>query len=81
MYHSKMQDNTNTSSKRLLKELVDIDKNPPPLCSAGLRENDLYKWRATIIGPPDSVYENGVFTLHVNFRHTYPFSPPEVSLL
>ncbi|PRD36673.1 UNVERIFIED_CONTAM: Ube2e2 [Trichonephila clavipes] len=69
------------SMKRLQKELVEITRNPPPLCTAGLKDSHLYEWTATIIGPPDSVYEGGVFTLDIKFTKHYPFKPPKIKFL
>lgn len=67
------------SEKRLLHELTEITRDPPPLCTARLEDGDLYKWVATINGPPNSVYEDGVFNLSLKFRKDYPFQPPIVS--
>lgn len=36
------------SLKRLQKELVDIQQEPPLNCSAGIAEDDIYNWRASI---------------------------------
>ncbi|XP_054709378.1 ubiquitin-conjugating enzyme E2 E1-like [Uloborus diversus] len=69
------------SSKRLRKELNDITLNPPPLCSAGLKADNIYQWVATIIGPPGSPYEGGVFSLSMEFPTQYPFKPPKVKFL
>ena len=67
------------SLNRLRKELIMIDKNPPDNCSAGLKFNDnLYEWNATIIGPKETPYENGVFKLTIYYSTDYPFISPKI---
>ncbi|KAJ3110630.1 cholesterol esterase [Phlyctochytrium bullatum] len=65
-------------AKRLQKEQADLSLDPPLLCSAGPKGGNLLQWMATVTGPPDTPYEDGIFFLEFTFPPTYPFHPPKV---
>ena len=67
--------------KRINKELEEFTKAPPSNCSAGLKDNNVYEWEATIIGPENSPYKGGIFYLKINFPSDYPFKPPKMHFI
>ena len=68
------------NQKRLLKDVVDIIKNP--LDDNGIYykhdENNMLLGYALIIGPEDTIYENGYYLFELEFPPTYPQMPPKV---
>ncbi|KXL44435.1 hypothetical protein M433DRAFT_155648 [Acidomyces richmondensis BFW] len=65
------------SNKRVMKELTDIQSNPPPGCKVALvEESNLNLWEVTMDGPSSSIYSGGHFKIHVQLPKEYPFKPP-----
>ncbi|CAF1564244.1 unnamed protein product [Didymodactylos carnosus] len=63
--------------KRITKELKAIEEYSE-YCSAAIVDDDMFHWKAVIMGPNDSPYEGGLFSLDIQFPFDYPFNPPEI---
>ena len=46
-------------------------------CNFGLENNNIYKWRITMVGPRNTPYEGGLFTIIATFPYDYPAHGPE----
>ncbi|KAJ1735772.1 E2 ubiquitin-protein ligase peroxin 4 [Coemansia biformis] len=69
-------------TKRLLKELHDIRKEPSTaeLASLGpVSDADLLRWRAVLRGPRDTPYAGGFFELLIDIPEQYPIRPPTLT--
>ncbi|KAL3124492.1 hypothetical protein niasHT_004065 [Heterodera trifolii] len=66
--------------RRLKKELAQLNQELATGFTAAPMDDgrDMYHWKASIKGPPESPYEGGTFHLDIVFRRDYPFTPPTV---
>jgi len=64
-----------------LKEFENITNDLPENSNAWPINNDLLNWEATIIGPSDTPYVDGIFFLKITLPNDYPFGPPQVNFL
>ena len=67
-----------TSIRRLTKELIEIQKDPPLNISAGSKEDNLFEWEAVLLGPTETPYEGGIFILNIHIPKDYPMKPPNI---
>lgn len=65
----------------LKREYHNMLKNPVEGFSAGLIDDDFFKWEVIIIGPPDTFYEGGMFKAVLNFPKEYPLRPPKMKFV
>ncbi|KAL0481088.1 ubiquitin conjugating enzyme E2 [Acrasis kona] len=67
------------SSLRLLSDLKAINQDPPEGVSAApIEDDDLYVWNATIVGPADTAWEGGIYSLTLTFSEEYPTKAPKI---
>ena len=67
------------ATKRLITELQHLVMDPPDEFSAGpIDEQDMLRWKATIMPKWESPYKGGVFFLKIQVPRDYPFTPPKV---
>lgn len=69
------------ASVLLQKQLKMIMQDPSSGFSAGLINNDIFKWRVTLIGPPGTPYEGGIFPAILDFPAEYPNIPPKMKFI
>ena len=46
-------------------------------CNFGLENNNIFTWRVTMVGPKNTPYEGGLFTILAIFPNDYPNHGPE----
>lgn len=69
------------ASKRLAKELTELQTNGTPTGVEILRAEDLAEWTFSIQVLGESVFEGQTFALRFRFPANYPLESPEVIFL
>ena len=67
--------------KRIQEEFKDLNANP--IVGFGItvgleNDNDIFRWKCTIMGPKDTNYKGGLFYLKIIFPDNYPHKKPEI---
>ncbi|KAF5316142.1 hypothetical protein D9619_006633 [Psilocybe cf. subviscida] len=68
------------AQKRLSKEYVAMQKEPPPFVWAAPDEKNILNWNFLIRGPPDSPFSGGEYHGILLFPPEYPFKPPGIKM-
>ena len=80
-----MQINTQNGLMARIKQEYDLCVQDNDLiqigCNFGLENNNIYTWKVTLLGPGGTPYENGLFTILVNFPQDYPNHGPEFKFM
>jgi ubiquitin-conjugating enzyme E2 G1 len=66
------------ASRILQKHFHGVQSDPSCGFSAGLINDDIFKWRVTLIGPPKTPYEGGIFPAILEFPEDFPNNPPKM---
>lgn len=68
------------SKRRLMKDLTILSKSTEKVYVKPL-EDDILTWAGYIVGPDDTIFEGGLFSLVLIFDESYPFNPPSVKFI
>ncbi|KAI9272361.1 ubiquitin-conjugating enzyme/RWD-like protein [Helicostylum pulchrum] len=72
-------------SKRLIKELREIDKDSAQhkeiIRLSPDNDEDLLQWSAILAGLPETPYEGGQFELAIQVPNNYPIHPPSIKFV
>jgi len=66
--------------KRLTKEYIAMQREPPPFVWASPDEKNILTWNYLIRGPPDSPFAGGEYHGVLLFPPEYPFKPPGIKM-
>lgn len=69
------------SALLLRKQMIELQRNPNESFSAGLVDDDIYKWEIIVMGPPSTYYEGGYFKARMEFPEAYPHKPPKLRFI
>jgi ubiquitin-conjugating enzyme E2 G1 len=69
------------AARILQKQFREIESDPSAGFSAGLVDDNIFKWRVTIIGPPRTPYESGIFPAILDFPPEFPDLPPKMRFI
>jgi len=69
------------ATRRLRKELTNLQKDPPPDIIAEPKECDILTWYFALRGPADTPYYGGVYIGKLKFPPEYPMKAPSILML
>ncbi|KAJ1977545.1 Ubiquitin-conjugating enzyme E2 6 [Dimargaris verticillata] len=72
---------TKSAYKRLTKEYLAIQANPPPYVIAKPLESNILEWHYVLRGPQATDYEAGEYHGVLKFPSEYPFKPPAIQFV
>nr|XP_054756867.1 ubiquitin-conjugating enzyme E2 T-like [Lytechinus pictus] len=67
-----------TCNSRMKREIEMMKRAPPPGISCWMKDDDVTRLEAKILGGESTPYAEGVFKLDIHIPDRYPFEPPKV---
>lgn len=65
-----------------IADVLELSRNPPDGVSVGLSEDEnIFHWELMIVGPPDTLFEGGLFKAKLEFPNDFPNNPPVMTFL
>ena len=64
--------------RRLQSEIIQLNNEPNYFFSVSPNESNFLLWDFTLIGPPETFFEGGIFKGTINFPKEYPNKPPKL---
>jgi ubiquitin-conjugating enzyme E2 G1 len=71
----------NLNIKRLQSEFKQISKDKNYFYSISPSSDNFFEWNFLLIGPPDTIFEGGIFKGKLNFPKDYPNRPPKLKFI
>ncbi|KAL3922730.1 MAG: hypothetical protein SGILL_002050 [Bacillariaceae sp.] len=69
------------ATKRLRKELIQLQTEPPPGIIAEPKESNILMWYYAARGPSDTPYEGGIYVGKLIFPSEYPMKAPSIIMM
>ncbi|KAI3660209.1 hypothetical protein MP638_004483, partial [Amoeboaphelidium occidentale] len=70
-----------TAVKRILGEIKELSNDTNTSYTAQPLEDNIFEWHFTLLGPPDTEFEGGIYHGRILLPAEYPFKPPSVIFL
>lgn len=67
--------------KHLQKQYKQLLKNPDELYTIKPDERNFLLWKVIFFGPPNTIFEYGMFEAEMVFPRDYPNSPPKIKFI
>jgi len=67
--------------KKEYNEVMKSDEAKNSVIHLELKDDNFKSFKGQILGPPETPYEGGTFTLDITIPDTYPFNPPKVKFV